>query len=87
MGNCLPCAFFARNQRIVDFSDVLIAFWDGKSRGTKDVFNRARKRWPDLARVWCIMPSSYSWWAPAIQGTLQQYVDYGLPERKMLSDA
>ncbi len=33
---------FARNQKIVDDSDALAAFWDGKSGGTKDSIKRAQ---------------------------------------------
>lgn len=32
-----------RNQEIVDRCDMLVAFWDGKSRGTKDAIERATK--------------------------------------------
>lgn len=32
-----------RNQKMVDAADALIAFWDGESRGTKDVIKRAAK--------------------------------------------
>ena len=31
-----------RNRLIVDYADVVYAFWDGKSRGTKNVINYAR---------------------------------------------
>lgn len=31
----------ARNQEIVDYCEKLIAFWDGKSGGTRDVINKA----------------------------------------------
>jgi hypothetical protein len=31
-----------RNARIVDDSDIVIAFWDGQSRGTKSSMNFAR---------------------------------------------
>ena len=80
-------AYFVRNQQIVDFADVLIAFWDGHSTGTRDVFKRARKKFDGLCRLWCVQPHSYQWWAPAIQVTLQQYVDWGLPERRLLNAA
>jgi hypothetical protein len=30
-----------RNQRLVDLCDVLIAFWDGRSRGTRGTIERA----------------------------------------------
>lgn len=33
-------AGFARNQQIVDASDRVVAFWDGKSHGTKDTIDR-----------------------------------------------
>lgn len=40
-------AGFARNKLIVDNCDVMFAFWDGKSRGTKnsiDLATKARKQ-------------------------------------------
>lgn len=33
-----------RNQEMIDQSDVLIAIWDGKSRGTKGTIDMALKR-------------------------------------------
>lgn len=30
-----------RNQHIIDSSDLIIAFWDGESRGTKDALTKA----------------------------------------------
>jgi predicted Rossmann fold nucleotide-binding protein DprA/Smf involved in DNA uptake len=36
-------AGFARNRHIVDSSDFLVAFWDGKSRGTNNTMNKAIK--------------------------------------------
>jgi len=35
-------AGFRRNQHIVDYSDMVVAFWDGKSKGTKDTIEKAR---------------------------------------------
>lgn len=35
-------AGFMRNQQIVDACDIVVAFWDGKSRGTKDTIDKAR---------------------------------------------
>lgn len=32
-----------RNNEIMDYSDLVIAFWDGKSKGTKYVIDRCRK--------------------------------------------
>jgi hypothetical protein len=34
-------AGFVRNAQMADYADGLIAFWDGKSRGTKDMIERA----------------------------------------------
>jgi len=34
---------FVRNQRIVDESEAVVVFWDGKSRGTSDVMMRAMR--------------------------------------------
>ena len=28
-----------RNKKIVDYADKIVAFWDGKSRGTKDMID------------------------------------------------
>lgn len=36
-------AGFIRNQRIVDAADIVVAFWDGKSKGTKDTLDKARQ--------------------------------------------
>jgi hypothetical protein len=36
-------AGFERNTDIISASDIVIAFWDGKSEGTKDSINKARK--------------------------------------------
>jgi len=35
---------FVRNTTIVEESDVLVAFWDGKSRGTMDSVVKAKDR-------------------------------------------
>ena len=32
-----------RNKKIVDYSNKIIAFWDGKSKGTLSVINYAKK--------------------------------------------
>ncbi|MDO4700541.1 MAG: hypothetical protein Q4A69_07655 [Moraxella sp.] len=37
-------AAFIRNRLIVDTADVLIAFWDGKSTGTKYTIDYAKKQ-------------------------------------------
>lgn len=36
-------AYFVRNDQIVDAADVVVAIWDGKSRGTRYTIERARK--------------------------------------------
>jgi hypothetical protein len=42
-----------RNQDIVDACNVLIAFWDGKSRGTKDSINKAKKKGKEVFVIGC----------------------------------
>lgn len=37
-------AGFVRNQEMADYADALIAVWDGQSRGTKDMIDRALKK-------------------------------------------
>lgn len=32
-----------RNKDIIDNSDIVVAFWDGESRGTKNSINQAKK--------------------------------------------
>ena len=36
-------AGFNRNQKIVNECDMVLAFWDGVSRGTKDTIEKAKK--------------------------------------------
>jgi predicted Rossmann fold nucleotide-binding protein DprA/Smf involved in DNA uptake len=36
-----PARSDARNQRLVDACDVLVAFWDGASKGTRNTVERA----------------------------------------------
>ena len=33
-----------RNIEIIEYADIILAFWDGKSRGTKYVIENCRKR-------------------------------------------
>lgn len=33
-----------RNLQIIDYADEVIAFWDGKSKGTKSVIDQCRKQ-------------------------------------------
>ena len=33
-----------RNAQMADFADAVLCVWDGKSSGTKDMMNQARKR-------------------------------------------
>lgn len=40
-----------RNRQMVQVSDALIAFWDGKSKGTKSVIDMARRQGLQLAVV------------------------------------
>lgn len=39
-----PKALFARNIQIVEESDIIIAFWNGESSGTKHTIKNALKR-------------------------------------------
>lgn len=36
-------AALVRNTQIIEYSDVVYAFWDGRSRGTRDAINKAQK--------------------------------------------
>jgi hypothetical protein len=45
-------AAHARNQEIVNAADYIIAFWDGKSRGTRDTINRAAKAKKPTIIIW-----------------------------------
>lgn len=42
-----------RNQTIVDSCDELVAFWDGKSRGTVDSIRKAQNQ---KKPVWIVLP-------------------------------
>lgn len=33
-----------RNLQIIDYADMVIAFWDGRSKGTKHVIDNCKKR-------------------------------------------
>jgi len=33
-----------RNQEMVNYADAIVAIWDGSSRGTKDVINKAKNK-------------------------------------------
>ena len=33
-----------RNKQMAEYADALLAYWDGKSRGTKNMIDEARKR-------------------------------------------
>lgn len=37
-------AGYKRNVRMAEYADALIAFWDGKSKGTKHMINIAREK-------------------------------------------
>ena len=39
-----PKWFFARNEEIVNHSDYVLVFWDGRSSGTKHVMEYARRK-------------------------------------------
>ena len=39
-----PIAGILRNREMAEYADALIAFWDGKSKGTKNMIEEAEKR-------------------------------------------
>jgi len=43
-GNYVPSAGFDRNEDIVDNSDIIVAFWDGLSRGTENTIGIAKEQ-------------------------------------------
>lgn len=45
-------AAHARNQEIVDASDFVIAFWDGKSTGTKSTIDKAEAAGKSVVIIW-----------------------------------
>ena len=42
-----------RNQEIVDYSDKVIAFWDGRSKGTLSVIKYAKKKGKICQVIFC----------------------------------
>jgi hypothetical protein len=46
------CAGALRNKKIVDHSDIIIAFWDGKSKGTKITIDMAIKENKHVRIIW-----------------------------------
>ena len=42
-----------RNKQIVDYSDKVIAFWDGSSRGTLSVIKYAEKAGKECEVIYC----------------------------------
>lgn len=50
---------FVRNTAIIEASDVVIAFWDGKSTGTLDSIKKARKLGKPVTVVEYLRPSLY----------------------------
>ena len=49
-------AGYKRNTQMAEFSDVLVAFWDGKSRGTKHMIDIAKQMQLDVRVVMYEMP-------------------------------
>jgi hypothetical protein len=37
-------AGYIRNREMAQYADALIAFWDGKSKGTKNMIDEAKKQ-------------------------------------------
>ena len=38
-----PAAYFVRNHQIVDACDLVLAFWDGRSSGTREALGYAQR--------------------------------------------
>ena len=51
-GNYNPSAGFDRNHDIVDNSDIIIAFWDGLSRGTENTISIAKEQAKEVKIVY-----------------------------------
>lgn len=51
-GGNFAAAAMARNTEIVNAADFVLAFWDGKSRGTKDTIDKAMKARKDTVVVY-----------------------------------
>jgi predicted Rossmann fold nucleotide-binding protein DprA/Smf involved in DNA uptake len=45
-------AGFKRNKQIVDASDIIVAFWDGESRGTANTISLAHEQNKTVYRYW-----------------------------------
>jgi len=45
-----------RNEKIIGHSDIVLAFWDGKTRGTKYVIDRCKKLGVEV-RVYILQPN------------------------------
>ena len=44
-------AGFRRNEQMAEFADALIAFWDGKSHGTKHMIDTATEKGMNVSVV------------------------------------
>ena len=53
-------AGYLRNQEMANYSDVLIAFWDEKSKGTKHMIDIAKKQGLTVIVVGYVYRSGYS---------------------------
>jgi hypothetical protein len=55
-------AGFRRNETIVENADIVVAFWDGQSRGTKDTIDKARDKGIETIII-KIEPTKYTDWS------------------------
>lgn len=62
-----------RNRELIEYSDIVIAFWDGESRGTKYVIDTAKKLGKDI-RVYKVNKSP----DPLIAESDRIYDEYSL---------
>ena len=40
-----------RNEKMVECADLVVAFWDGRSRGTKSLIKYAQSRNKDVVKI------------------------------------
>lgn len=62
---------FARNTRIAEASDAVIAFWDGRSRGTLDTMRKAARLGKPVYDVLAKRQRRAPWSPPPLQTDLQ----------------
>jgi hypothetical protein len=67
-----------RNREIVEAADIVVAFWDGKSRGTKSTISIA-KSWGRKVQIVRFNQPTGMWGEPALH--IQGSSDYVVPKK------